>query len=158
MDGKLIDLPEIAIIGREGFCTAGRNIAGDLWDQAASHFDEVARLGMKEKDGSYVGFWGAMSDETMSFLPWTEEFSTGFYLAGIEVYADAQPPEGWTKWILPARGYLVTPVQPEEYMEKFSRVLRHTIPENGLRLTGAVCDFVEPATGAKKLFFPVAEI
>jgi hypothetical protein len=29
------------------------------------------------------------------------------------------------------------------------------IPELGLKLAGAVCDFTEPATGQNKLFFPV---
>ena len=41
---------------------------------------------MKNADGSYVGFWGAMSDETMSFMPWTDDFSRGLYLAEILVY------------------------------------------------------------------------
>ena len=31
-----------------------------------------------------------------------------------------------------------------------------SFPELGMKLAGAVCDFTEPATGQKKLFFPVA--
>ena len=67
---KMIDLPKIAIIGKEGLCTKEKNVVQDLWQQANSNFSDIADLGMKNADGSFVGFWGAMSDETMSFLPW----------------------------------------------------------------------------------------
>ena len=80
---EMIDLPEIAIIGKEGLCTKEKNVAQELWQQANSAFREIADLGMKNTDGSFVGFWGAMSDETLSFLPWTEDFSRGLYLAGV---------------------------------------------------------------------------
>ena len=155
MDYRIIDLPRIAVIGREGLCTKERNTVRELWRQANSAFDEVAALGMKNPDGSYVGFWGAMSDETMSFLPWTEGFTRGLYLAGVEVYEDAPVPPGWTKWVMPARKYLVTEVTPDSYRETFSDVTGRLIPLLGLTLAGAVCDFTEPGTGQNKLFFPV---
>jgi len=34
----IIDLPEIAIIGKEGLCTKEKNLAQDLWRQANSDF------------------------------------------------------------------------------------------------------------------------
>ena len=153
---EMIDLPRIAIIGREGFCTKERNAARELWEQAGLRFAEVADLGMKHADGSYVGFWGAMSDETRSFLPWTDGFSRGYYLAGIEVYEDTPVPAGWVKWVMPARKYLVTEVGPDRYEETFRTVIHRLIPALGMKLAGAVCDFTEPATGQNKLFFPVA--
>ena len=110
---------------------------------------------MKNADGSFAGFWGAMSDETLSFLPWTDDFSRGLYLAGVEVHEDAAAPDGWTKWVMPARKYLVTAVAPESYGETFRTVIHSLIPELGMRLAGAACDFTEPATGRNKLFFPV---
>ena len=152
---KMIDLPKIAIIGKEGLCTKEKNVVQDLWQQANSNFCEIADLGMKNADGSFVGFWGAMSDETLSFLPWTDDFSRGLYLAGIEVYEDTPAPDGWVKWVLPARKYLVTEVTPENYGGTFRNVIDSLIPELGLKLAGAVCDFTEPATGQNKLFFPV---
>ena len=152
----IVDLPKIAIIGKEGLCTKEKNIARDLWAQANLHFSEVADLGMKHADGSYVGFWGAMSDETMSFMPWTDGFTTGLYLAGVEVYKDTPVPAGWVKWVMPARKYLVTEIGPERYEETFSYVIHSLIPELGMNLAGAVCDFTEPSTGRNKLFFPVA--
>ena len=103
---EMIDLPKIAIIGKEGLCTKEKNVVQDLWQQANSNFSDIAVLGMKNADGSYVGFWGAMSDETMSFLPWTDDFSRGLYLAGVEVYEDTPVPDGWVKWVMPCdRGY-----------------------------------------------------
>ena len=153
---EIVELPKIAIIGREGLCTKEKNVARDLWDQANACFSDVSELGMKNADGSYVGFWGAMSDETMSFMPWTDNYTRGLYLAGIEVYEDAPVPAGWVKWILPARRYLVTDVSPDTYEETFRHVMNCLIPELGSELAGAVCDFTEPATGQNKLFFPVA--
>ena len=152
---EIIDLPKITIIGQEGFCTKEKNVVQDLWKQANLRFSEVADIAMKNADGSFVGFWGAMSDETMSFLPWTDDFSKGWYLAGIEVDEDTVVPAGWAKWIMPARKYLVTEVSPDSYAETFRNVINHLIPELGMKLVGAVCDFTEPATGQNKLFFPL---
>jgi hypothetical protein len=118
-DYRIVDLPRIAIIGKEGLCTKEKNIVQDLWQQANSNFSDIADLGMKYADGSFVGFWGAMSDETMSFMPWTDGFSRGLYLAGVEVYEDTAVPDGWVKWVVPARKYLVTEVQPEKYIYAF---------------------------------------
>ena len=155
MKYEIIDLPKIAIIGKEGLCTKEKNTVQALWQQARSSFRDVAELGMKNADGSFVGFWGAMSDETMSFLPWTDDFTRGLYLAGIEVYEDTPVPTGWVKWIMPARKYLMTEVDPDSYKEAFRTVIEQLIPELGMKLAGAVCDFTEPATGQNKLFFPV---
>jgi predicted transcriptional regulator YdeE len=152
---EIVDLPEITVIGKEGLCTKEKNVVRDLWAQANSGFGDVADLGMKNADGSYTGFWGAMSDETMSFMPWTDDFTRGLYLAGIEVYQDAAVPAGWVRWVLPARKYLVTEVDPDSYQETFRYVISRLIPELGMKLAGAVCDFTEPSTGRNKLFFPV---
>ena len=56
---------------------------------------------------------------------------------------------------MPARKYLVTDVFPESYGVTFRNVIDRLIPELGMKLAGAVCDFTEPATGQNKLFFPV---
>ena len=155
MKYEIIDLPVIAVIGKEGLCTKEKNVVQNLWQQANSNFSEIADLGMKNADGSFVGFWGAMSDETMSFMPWTDDFSKGLYLAGVEVYKDTPVPDGWVKWVMPARKYLVTEVTLESYGEIFGYAINSLIPGLGLKLAGAVCDFTEPATGQNKLFFPV---
>lgn len=155
MEIKIIDLPMITVIGKEGLCTKEKNIVQQLWNEANSHFDEVAALGMKNSDGMYVGFWGVMSDESKSFQPWTHQLTRGLYLAGVETYADAIAPDGWTKWVMPARKYIVVDVEPSRYGEIFDEVINKTISEKGMRLAGAGCDYTEPATGKNKLFFPV---
>jgi len=155
MEIVLVDLPEIAVIGKEGLCTEQQNIVPVLWQEANTHFPEVAELGLKAPDGTYLGFWGAMSDEGKTFQPWTHQFSRGLYLAGIQTEVTAQAPEGWTKWILPARTYLVIDVSPETYGDTFREVIRTVLPERRMKLAGAVCDYTEPSTGKSKLYFPV---
>jgi len=161
MNPVLISLPAIAVIGKEGLCTKEHNRAPELWAEANAHFEEVAPLGMVEKSGphvgAYVGFWGLMSDKSRAFLPWEEDFTTGLYLAGIEVVHEAEPPAGWVKWEMPPRSYLVAEVTPDSYGEVFRGVLASLL-EQGLKLSGAVCDYTEPATGQAKLFFPVERL
>ena len=41
MEIKIIDLPMITVIGKEGLCTTGKNIVQQLWQEANSHFNEV---------------------------------------------------------------------------------------------------------------------
>ena len=94
----------------------------------------------------------------MSFLPWTENYTSGFYLAGIEVYPNMAAPEGWKKWVLPARKYYAVEVSPDSYAEIFRQTLHHTLPQMKLALCGAVCDYTEPATGKSGLFFPVRSL
>ena len=154
MDVKVIDLPTITVIGKEGLCTAEKNIVQQLWQEANCHFNEVAALGLKNPDGTYVGFWGAMSDESRSFRPWTHQFTRGLYLAGIEAYAGAIAPEGWAKWVMPARKYIVVDVEPSRYGEIFEEAINNAISEKGMKLAGAVCDYTDPVTGKNKLFFP----
>ena len=44
-------------------------------------------------------------------------------------------------------------MKQEKSMEE--QLISSLIPELGLKLAGAVCDFTDPATGQNKLFFPV---
>jgi len=156
MNIETVSLPEIAVIGIEGTCTRANNIVSQLWEQANARFNEVAELAMKEKDGAMVGFWGAMSDAGMNFQPWTDGYTTGKYLAGVEVYKTAEAPCGWTKWVMPARKYLKAEVEPGKYGEVFTTIVNETIPAMGLKLSGAACDYTCPRDGKNYLFFPVA--
>lgn len=157
METRIVTLPEIEIVGMQGLCTAEHSMVAELWQQANAHFDEIAPIAMREKDGAFVGFWGAMSDISMSFLPWEDGYTRGLYLAGAEVNHGSPAPEGWTKWTLPARTWLVTDVTAEQYGSIFHEVLEQVIPGMGLKLSGAVCDYTEPRTGKNMLFFPVVE-
>lgn len=47
-----------------------------------------------------------MSDFSRSFHPWENHFTKGLYLAGVECAPDAEPPAGWSKWVMPGFEYL----------------------------------------------------
>lgn len=157
MNIRMIELPETAIIGKAGLCTEDNNISAQLWEQADSCFHEISGIVCRNEDGSCTGFWGAMSDEGMHFLPWENGFARGLYLAGAEVPLDAEAPQGWVKWILPARKYLAVDVDPGAYSTVFRKVIQEEIPGRNLRLSGAVCDYTDPSIGRNSLYFPVEE-
>ena len=96
---------KFAVIGIEGSTNDGNGFIEKLWNEANSRFSEIEALCKRESDGSFTGFWGAMTDFTRSFKPW-EDFSKGLYLAGAECEVEAEPPKGWTKWIIPSFEYL----------------------------------------------------
>lgn len=119
-----------------------------------THFSEIQNLAKKDENGNIVGIWSAMSDFSRSFLPWEEGFGKGLYLAGVECADYAQPPKGWTKWVIPGYEYL--------YVERDSE---NTFPEmlayleaNAISLAGAVHDFTCPETGKQYMFFPIRRL
>ena len=61
---------------------------------------------MKLSEGNLLGIWGAMSDFSLSFMPWEDNFTQGLYLAAVECIDNAEAPEGWTKWRIPGFEYL----------------------------------------------------
>ena len=62
------------VIGKEGSTLDGEGFIQKLWDDANSHFGEVAHLAKKDANGGIVGIWGAMSDISRSFKPWEDGF------------------------------------------------------------------------------------
>ena len=100
-----------------------------------------------------VEIWGAMSDLSRQFLPWTDGFSRGLYLAGVQVPAGVEPPEGWTKWTLPAFACLRVKAEGD-YAAAFRMGLEE-LGRRGLTLAGAVQECQCPAEGGQLyLFFP----
>jgi len=95
-----------SVIGKEGSTEEGNGFIARLWADATEHFAEVEPLALKDAQGRPVGFWGAMSDLSRSFLPWQDNFSKGLYLAGVQCKSDALAPAGWVKWTIPAYEYL----------------------------------------------------
>lgn len=167
----MVELPEMAVIGKNALCwgvreqpvkKAGgpddRDVVDHLWESFHADFSQVAAVAMKDPDGTYTGYWGVMSSERpdRNFAPWHSHYKTGQYLAGVEVNKDAEAPAGWTKWLLPARTYAVADVQADTYEETYYTYINTIIPEMGLKLNGAICDYIDPPTGKTKLFFPVA--
>ena len=139
-----------AVIGKEGSTSDGDGFIQRLWADANSHFGEVQHLAKKNENGDIVGIWGAMSDFSHSFHPW-EDFNKGLYLAGVECCDDAEPPDGWTKWIVPGYEYICIEC---ENGNTFSKAIKY-LEDNSIPLVGAVHDFICPQSGKNYMFFPI---
>ena len=142
-----------AVIGKVGSTLDGEGFIQKLWDDANSHFGEVAHLAKKDENGNIGGIWGAMSDFSRSFRPW-EDFSKGLYLAGVECNEDAQAPDGWTKWVIPGYEYIYA---ERENDGVFMEVIQY-LQEHDIALAGAVHDFTCPQTGKGYMFFPIGKL
>ena len=149
-----ITKPAFTVIGRMGSTDDGEGFIARLWQEANSHFGEIEPLVKRTADGVPMGFWGAMSDMSLSFQPWKNDFSKGLYLAGAEVCDDAEAPAGWTKWSVPGFVYLRV---KNDMPDVFPKMLRY-LEENGLALAGAVHDFTDPADGQGYMYFPIERL
>ena len=145
-----------SIIGKVIYYDETKTMASieELWNEAGTHFHEVVALTKKDEKGNAVGFWGAMSDATMSFLPW-KDFKEGYYMAGVEVIDSARAPKGWKKWTIPAFDYLYAKVE-NNYQEVFDYIINDYIPQNNMILVGAIQEYNCPEeNGQLYLFFPI---
>lgn len=144
-----------AVIGKEGSTKDGAGFIQKLWEDANSHFHEVAHLAKKDENGNIGGIWGAMSDFSRSFRPWENHFTEGLYLAGVEVADKAETPAGWVKWTIPGYEYLYVKCTEQDI---FVKVLEY-MEEQGIELAGAVHDFNCPKeNGQGYLFFPIRRL
>lgn len=147
------ELPPVSIIGMEGEAKPGFNPAPALWERANARFGQVEALALRDESGAPAAVWGAMSDLSRAFLPWEEDFSRGLYLAGVQVCPEALPPEGWTKWTLPAFACLRVKAEGD-YAAAFQAGLEE-LARRGLTLAGAAQECQRPAEGGQLyLFFP----
>lgn len=153
MNIEKITKPDFTVIGKEGSTKDGEGFIQRLWEDANSHFGEIAHLAKKDENGVTLGVWGAMSDFSRSFKPW-DNFSEGLYLAGAECEDDAEAPEGWTKWTIPAYEYLRAECENDN---TFPDMIKY-LDENGLTLAGAVHDFTCPRTGKSYMLFPIKKL
>lgn len=158
---------EVSSCERDAFSILGKVIYFDkekttndieaLWNDLGKKYGEITIFAKKDDHGNAVGFWGAMSDETMSFLPW-KDFKEGYYMAGVEVGDRIKAPRGWEKWTIPAFEYLYARVD-DNYQEVFDYVIHGYIPENRLNLVGAVQEYNCPSeNGQLYLFFPIKKL
>ncbi|MBD5103890.1 MAG: GyrI-like domain-containing protein [Ruminococcaceae bacterium] len=141
------------VIGKEGSTSDGDGFIQKLWEDANSHFNEIQHLAKKDENGNIVGIWGAMSDFSRSFKPW-EDFSKGLYLAGAECEDEAEAPEGWTKWVIPAYEYIFVECESDSTFPETIQYLK----DNNMTLAGAVHDFTCPQTGKNYMFFPIEKL
>ena len=144
--------PSFTVIGMEGSTREGEGFIQRLWEKANSRFGEIAHLAVMES-GMPQGVWGAMSDFSRSFLPWEDGFTQGLYLAGAECHADALPPEGWTRWVIPGYEYLRVESSPTAFSDTLAWLNAHQMP-----LVGAVHDMTDPATSKSYMLFPIRKL
>ena len=154
MNIEIFEKPAFAVIGREGSTEDGPGFVQGLWAEANVRFEEVAHLAKRDEDGSFVGFWGAMTDFSRSFQPWEADFSRGLYLAGVECAEDAVAPAGWTRWEIPGFVYLKAECDAPDLFPNMLRYLR----EQGRELAGAVQDFTDPTSGRNFMLFPIKRL
>ena len=143
-----------SVIGKEGSTEDGAGFVQNLWADANAHFAEVAHLAKKDESGNLVGIWGAMTDFSRTFLPWEDGFSKGLYLAGVECASDAEPPEEWTKWVIPGFEYLCVECDHDTVFPEMIDYLE----ERNISLAGAVHDLTCPRTGANYMLFPIKRL
>lgn len=142
------------VIGKEGSTKDGEGFIPKLWAEANAHFSEISHLAKRNASGDLVGLWGAMSDFSRSFQPWEYGFREGLYLAGCECEDDAEAPEGWTKWVVPAYEYIYT----EQADENTFRKLMAYMFQKGIPMVGAIQDYTDPKTQKSFVFIPIRKI
>ncbi len=126
--------PAVTLIGKVAFIPSDSSVK-DLWNDANCHFDEVFGIAKKNQKGKLVGVWGAMSDKAMNYLPWENNFSEGYFLAGVECEPEVAVPQGWTQWTLPGFRYLCAKVEGN-YQIVMQQVLSVYMVQHQLKLVG----------------------
>ena len=154
MQIEKITKPAFTVIGRQGSTADGEGFIAGLWQAANENFAEIEPFVKRDENGMPVGFWGAMSDMSLSFMSWENGFSKGLYLAGAEVRDEAEAPNGWTKWCVPGFVYLRAQVDAPDVFPKMLRYLE----EHKLTLAGAVHDFTDPKNGQNYMWFPIEKL
>ena len=142
------------VIGKEGSTRDGEGFIQRLWDDANTHFSEISHLAKRNAAGELTGLWGAMSDFSRSFLPWEYGFREGLYLAGCECEDNAEAPEGWTKWVIPAYEYLYAECSHKRTFQELMMYLY----QNQLSLAGAFQDYTDPKTKKTYIFMPIRRL
>ena len=156
MEVKFVNKSAFTLLGKQGSGSSsdGKAWIPPLWEQANSSFMDIFPLTLRDRLGK-PQIWGAMSDVDLTFAPWDER--GGLYLAGAEVSPEAEAPDGWTKWNIPAFRYAVTEYTNETYDSVFGAVLNEYLPKEGLSLVGAVHEYYA-TSGALELWFPVEKL
>ena len=154
MEYRIISHPKTCVIGKMGGTRDGESFIAHLWEDADSHFSEVAPLALKNESGFPAAVFGAMSDYSLSFKPWENNLSEGLYLAGVQCPLDAEPPAGWTKWLLPAFDCVITE-------NKGIPALFETVADlkaHGMELIYAIQEKNDPTSGKQYLLFPIKKL
>lgn len=149
-----VRIESFCVIGKLGSTIEDPKIVKKLWVEADMHFLEVTSLAKKRENGGLKAIWGIMSREDMSYMPWTDNYSKGLYLAGVEVHDEAEPSEGWVKWRVP--GFIAYKVKVEGN-DTFNNTIKW-LNDNNIELVMAVQDYTDPQTQENYMLFPIERI
>ena len=146
-----------AVIGKMGQGTADNPEVWvePLWKAAKSNVKEIESLVRKGENGAPL-FWGAYNDMAEGNERWGEDgmSDAGKFMAGCEADPDAVPPEGWSKWIIPAQTYLVAPCAVDDGVKVYTDIAE----KFGDRIVGNFHEFY-PDPGdpnALEFYIPIA--
>lgn len=146
--------PAFVVLGKEGQGPAedGTNWVSELWKAVYQDLDELDTF--IDKEAEEADLWGLMSDSKNWLEPWQEQ---GKYLAGIELPADIQVPEGWQYWEMPAMEYLVVKTDAPNLELMTQKMFEEILPGEDYQLVGAIQEHYLPkfAAGEVELYFPV---
>jgi predicted transcriptional regulator YdeE len=153
MQKKIVYKDSFSVIGKMGQGPADdpKSWVTLLWEEATAHFSEIAQVIRKDENCAPVGVWGAMNDIGEQNRRWGE---SGKYMAGCEADANAAPPEGWVKWVIPAQNYLVVDCTLDSYGEIFGEIAN----DESITIVGTVHErYPEPGNpNVLELYFPIA--
>lgn len=156
MEVKYAKKKSFSVIGKLGSTDEGGNFIGRVWAEANQGMSKIMKYAIKDDKGLPEGIWGLMSSMDKSFSPWEDNYSKGLYLAGVEVEDTAVAPLGWTRWKVPEFNYAYVKVD-NNYNEVFKYVIGEFLPNNKLKLVGAVQEYYNVRENMQLyLFFPVA--
>lgn len=146
--------PAFVVIGKEGQGPVddATTWVPELWKAVYQDLDELNEFIDQETEDADL--WGLMSDDKHWLEPWQEQ---GKYLAGIELAADIQAPEGWQRWEMPAMEYLVVKTDAPNLDSMTQKMFEKILPREGYNLVGAIQEHYLPdfTTGEVELHFPV---
>jgi predicted transcriptional regulator YdeE len=153
MNPRIVYKDAFAVIGKMGQGPAenSHDWIMPLWKEALPRFSEISGIALTNESGGAVGVWGAMNDINEENKRWDDK---GKYMAGCEADALAIPPEGWSKWLVPAQTYLVADCSMDAYGEVFGSICA----KEGDNIIATVHErYPDPANpNALELWFPIA--
>lgn len=137
MEVKIVCKDTFTVIGiaGQGLSSKSSEWIPAVWNNANKNFNRIAGIVKYNSDGSLFGLWGAMSDIHLKFERWGEY---GLYLAGCETEPDVIVPDGFTKWTIPGRKYLVAGTTIENYGKVFAGMINDYISNNNYQIVGAI--------------------
>ena len=109
-----------------------------LWDAYNAGAHEIEGLVRKNEGGAPL-LWAALNDVGESNKRWGEAgfSSSGKYMAGGEADIDVTPPDGWSKWIIPAQTYIVVTSTAAEVESVYAQIA----DKHGSKIVGSVHAF-----------------